>query len=78
MAPTVTQKGQVTIPKPIRDRLGLKPGSKVEFKRAADGSIVSERTDGQKSPGRFEELRGDAGPGLSTDEIMAMTRGTDR
>ena len=27
----VTEKGQVTIPKPIRDRLGIRPGSEVEF-----------------------------------------------
>jgi AbrB family looped-hinge helix DNA binding protein len=27
----VTSKGQVTIPKPIRDHLGIKPGSEVEF-----------------------------------------------
>lgn len=27
----LTSKGQVTIPKPIRDRLGLKPGSRLEF-----------------------------------------------
>jgi AbrB family looped-hinge helix DNA binding protein len=75
MATTVTQKGQVTIPKPIRDHLGIKPGSKVEFRRAADGSVVFERADGQKSPSRFADLVGSAGPGLSTDEIMAMTRG---
>jgi len=65
----------VTIPKPIRDHLGIKPGSKVEFRRAADGSVVIARTDDKPVTGRFEALRGDAGPGLSTDEIMAMTRG---
>lgn len=75
MATTVTQKGQVTIPKPIRDHLGIKPGSKVEFRRAADGSVVIARADGEHVKGRFDALRGDAGPGLSTDEIMAMTRG---
>ncbi len=31
MSTTVTQKGQVTIPKPVRDRLNIKPGSKVDF-----------------------------------------------
>ena len=31
MAATVTSKGQITIPKRVRDQLGLKPGSKVEF-----------------------------------------------
>ena len=32
----VTSKGQVTIPKHIRDHLGLKPGSEVAFVREAD------------------------------------------
>jgi AbrB family looped-hinge helix DNA binding protein len=31
MAATVTSKGQVTIPKRVRDQLGLRAGSKVEF-----------------------------------------------
>lgn len=75
IATTITQKGQVTIPKPIRDHLGLKPGSKVEFKRAADGSIVIVPADGKPPGSRFEALRGHAGPGLSTDQIMEMTRG---
>ena len=42
MATTVTSKGQVTIPKPVRDHLGIAPGSQVEFRRVADGSIVIE------------------------------------
>ena len=75
MATTVTRKGQVTIPNPVRDHLGLGPGSKVAFRRAADGSIVIERADGTRQPSRFADLVGIAGPGPFTDEIMAMTRG---
>src|ERR1700747_1300276 len=33
----ITTKGQVTIPKRLRDHLGLEPGSSVEFELAADG-----------------------------------------
>jgi antitoxin PrlF len=75
MAATVTRKGQITIPKPVRDLLGIGPGSVVEFRRAPDGSIVLVKVDGKHRPSRFARLRGHAGPGLSTDEIMAMTRG---
>ena len=77
MSTTVTSKGQVTIPKAVRDLLGLKAGSKVEFK-ASDGQIVLKRA-GEKRPppSRFAKLRGHAGPGMSTDEIMALTRGDD-
>jgi antitoxin PrlF len=75
MATTVTSKGQVTIPKPVRDHLGIVPGSQIAFRRAPDGSIVIEKADGTRQPSRFAEIVGSAGPGLSTDEIMAMTRG---
>ena len=31
MQATITAKGQVTVPKPIRDRLKLKPGDRIDF-----------------------------------------------
>ncbi|MGV2103768.1 AbrB/MazE/SpoVT family DNA-binding domain-containing protein [Rhizobium sp. 21-4511-3d] len=72
---TVTAKGQVTIPKAVRELLGIVPGSEVEFYRAADGSVVIARADRTQSASRFKLLRGHAGKGLDTDSIMAMTRG---
>jgi AbrB family looped-hinge helix DNA binding protein len=75
MTTTVTAKGQVTIPKPVRDLLGLMPGSKVDFHRAADGSVVLVRADKNQPASRFAKLRGHAGKGLNTDAIMALTRG---
>lgn len=75
MAATVTAKGQVTIPKSVRDLLGIAAGSRVDFRLAADGSVVLEPVDSQRPASRFARLRGHAGTGLGTDAIMAMTRG---
>jgi AbrB family looped-hinge helix DNA binding protein len=75
MATTVTTKGQVTIPKPVRDRLGIEPGDAVEFQLAPDGRIVLVKAGSDRPPSRFEALRGRVGKGLTTDEIMALTRG---
>lgn len=76
MATTVTTKGQVTIPKPVRDLLGLVPGTRVEFRRAADGSVVLVRVNESARPAsRFAKLRGHAGQGPSTEAIMSLTRG---
>ena len=79
MSTTVTSKGQVTIPKPLRDRLGIKPGSAVQFELAPDGQVTLRKAG--KGPSkrvrRLEAFRGFAGEGLSTDEIMALTRGDD-
>ncbi len=36
---TLTSKGQVTIPKPVRDALGLATGDRVEFALGADGEV---------------------------------------
>lgn len=75
MSSTITSKGQVTIPKRVRDLLGIGPGSQIDFERAADGRVVLVKTGKKSRPSRFARLRGHAGKGLSTDEIMAMTRG---
>lgn len=75
MVTTVTAKGQVTIPKPVRELLGVVPGSKVDFRRADDGSVVIVRSDKKRPTSRFAKLRGHAGKGLDTDAIMALTRG---
>jgi len=75
MATTVTSKGQVTIPKPVRDRLGITPGSAVEFEMMPDGRFVLTKVDADHPVSRFEALRGRAGRGLTTDQIMALTRG---
>jgi AbrB family looped-hinge helix DNA binding protein len=76
MAATVTAKGQITIPKPVRDRLGVTPGSKVDFEMLKDGHIAIVKQ-GPKPKSRFEKLRGSAGPGPTTEELMALLRGDD-
>lgn len=79
MATTVTTKGQVTIPKAVRDLLGIAPGSSVTFDVAEDGRVVLRKEGGRaaasRPPSRFARLRGSASAGLSTDEIMVLTRG---
>lgn len=76
MAVTVTRKGQVTIPKPVRDRLGINPGSKVDFEVSDDGRAFLRRIGRHAvKPSRFERMRGTATTSLTTDEIMALTRG---
>jgi antitoxin PrlF len=75
MATKVTSKGQVTIPKPVRDRLGITAGSAVDFRIDADGQVVLQKVAGPQAKSPIEKWRGSVAPGLSTDDIMAMTRG---
>lgn len=39
MVVTVTDKGQLTVPKPIRERFGIQPGSKLDFEPMPDGTL---------------------------------------
>jgi bifunctional DNA-binding transcriptional regulator/antitoxin component of YhaV-PrlF toxin-antitoxin module len=59
----------------VRDRLGIKAGSAVEFEMVPDGRVVLVKVDADRPVSRFEALRGRAERGLSTDQIMALTRG---
>jgi len=71
----VTEKGQVTIPKDLRDELGIGAGTEVAFHRD-DDAIVVRKVDGGSNRGRqvVERLRGRGDVRLSTEEIMALTR----
>ena len=79
MTVTVTSKGQVTVPKQVRDRLGIKPGSKVDFDVGEDGRAFLRMT-GKRTvkPSRFERMRGTATSEMTTDAIMALSRGESR
>ena len=77
MATTVTIKGQVTLPKKVRDAAGIKPGDKVEVRATANGGIVIEK------PGSTSDYKAQLYAlakrrvirGITTDEIMEMSRG---
>jgi AbrB family looped-hinge helix DNA binding protein len=81
METTLTRKGQVTIPKHVRDSLSLKPGSKLVFALNDDGELVLRKSGAAKPrrPDRFDRAVGAAEIklGCSTDEYMAMIRGYD-
>ena len=78
MATNLTSKGQVTVPKKIRDYLGLKPGAPVTFERLASGAIALRAASpgGKPRPSKFAKLRGRATVSMKTDEILALTRGS--
>lgn len=75
----VTEKGQVTIPKELRDQFGLGAGSEVDFRPHPDGLLLSKVADKDRGRGRrlVERLRGRGDVELSTEDIMALTRGDD-
>ncbi len=72
----VTSKGQVTIPIEIRDRLGIVPSSDVEFVEEG-GHVVLRKTTVTSARGRrlVEAMRGKSTVKMTTDQIMALTRG---
>ena len=72
----ITSKGQVTIPVDIRERAGLLPHTEVEFQ--FDGKsvrIVRAKARGGRGARVAAHLRGRGNVAMSTEEIMALTRG---
>lgn len=82
MTTTLTSKGQVTIPKRIRDEMQLLPGSPVEFSVNLAGEVVLSRAraatpTSPPAPDRFEAVRGRADVHWRTDELMKLLRAED-
>jgi AbrB family looped-hinge helix DNA binding protein len=71
----VTTKGQVTIPQHVREELGIKPHSEVDFIKMEDGTFRLVKLEKKKQKeSRFKRLKGTATVKMTTDEIMALTR----
>ena len=78
----LTTKGQITIPQGIREALGLMPLTEVEFDIVGDSVRIRKKaaaTGGKKSRGQMmlEAMRRGPRPkpGMTTDQLMALTRG---
>lgn len=76
MSTTITVKGQVTIPKQIRDSLGLLPGARVEFAVNREGEVVLHpiATGTKQKLNRFEAARGKADVKWRTKDLMSLLR----
>ncbi len=71
----ITRKGQVTIPLELREKYRILPHTEIEFKEK-DGKIYIEKVKSRDiNSNPFEKVRGKASAGLSTEEIMKLTRG---
>ncbi len=71
MKSVVSEKGQVTIPKPLRDKLGLRPGQVLEFE-TRDGMLVGRKAAADENP--VDAVRGVLNR-MSVDAEIAKMRG---
>ena len=71
----VTRKGQVTIPLAVRRKVGILPDTDVEFTVRGNTVILRKASGKGRRGGRLiQSMRGRATSGLTTDQIMALTR----
>lgn len=77
----ITSKGQVTIPQDIRERLGLLPYTEVEWEVEGEAArlrkVETEAGVGPRGRAVLAALRGTARSRMTTDEILALTRGEE-
>ncbi len=78
----ITSKGQVTIPREIRERAGLLPNTEVEFEYRDDEVVLTPMKKSKSKGWRaIEQSKGTANEpifrGWTTDQIMAFLRGED-
>jgi AbrB family looped-hinge helix DNA binding protein len=71
----VTVKGQVTIPIQIREKLGITPHSEVDFVEEAGRVYLKRKRSPLPPTPRLQRFRGAATVKMTTDEILALTRG---
>ncbi|MGH3030033.1 MAG: AbrB/MazE/SpoVT family DNA-binding domain-containing protein [Gaiellaceae bacterium] len=71
MKATLSEKGQVTIPKPVRDRLGLRPGQVLEF-RAEKGRLVATKA---RTDDPVDDVYGILELDAPTDDLLDGLRG---
>ena len=79
MTTNVTVKGQVTIPKDVREAAGIRPGDRVEVRATAAGSVIIEKA-GMKADYKarlYALAREQPIKGITTEELMELTRGDD-
>ena len=70
MKAKVAERGQVTIPKALRERLGIRPGTLLEFS-AEKGRLVAVKFE---SLDPVDRIFGKYGKGRQTDKILAELR----
>lgn len=71
----ITTKGQVTIPIEVRERLGLLPHTEVQFRVQGQTLIVEKAAGKRRGKTLVERMRGRGTVHLSTNQILAHTRG---
>ena len=71
MKTVVSEKGQITIPKALRDRLGLGPGQVLDF-REANGRLIGEKRAARDA---VSSVYGILQLALGTDSLMREVRG---
>ncbi|MGH7996583.1 MAG: AbrB/MazE/SpoVT family DNA-binding domain-containing protein [Opitutaceae bacterium] len=75
----LTSKGQVTIPHSLREQFGLLPDTEVQFEALEDGVLIRPAAARRRRQVQswLRRARGSSTAGLSTDQLMRLTRGED-
>jgi AbrB family looped-hinge helix DNA binding protein len=82
MSTKVTVKGQVTLPKAVREAAGIRAGDRVKVYARTGGGVIVEREEAASERDAYRRRLEDMARrkpfrGFSTDEVMRLTRGEE-
>jgi len=72
MRTRVTERGQVTIPKPLRERLGINPGEVLDFEDGGEGTLIARKVLERDA---IDAAYGTLDLGAPTDDLIRELRG---
>ncbi len=75
--PILTIKGQLTIPKEIRESLGLRHGDEIEFIEEEGRVYIRKKTTIEKEEAKFQQFKGQIKLSTTTDDLIDELRGED-
>lgn len=76
----INARGQISISSELRQKLGLKPGTEVEFEIVAQGLLIHKKHQQDKAEqiqSQIELMSGQGDIDISTDQVLRLTRGAN-
>ncbi|MEZ4525066.1 MAG: AbrB/MazE/SpoVT family DNA-binding domain-containing protein [Desulfobacterales bacterium] len=71
----ITSQGQIALPQEVTEKLGFLPDTEIEYQIEGNLLLLRKREKSEKGSALISLMKGSANTGMTTDQIMKLTRG---